>query len=189
MKHYWRPAVLLCLCGILLMGAVSCGKKQEGTDQGQQQEIKDVSLAEIESAVAKAYGENYIPSMEYSQEELESVFGVDPELCEEFLAKGPMISAHVDTFAVIKAKEGKAGEVEKALEAYRDKLLNDTFQYPTNIPKIQVSQVKVYGDYVFFLMLGIVDDPEADTEEEQLQAFEEQNEIAVKAIEEVLYGI
>ena len=38
-------------------------------------------------------------------------------------------------------------------------------------------------------MLGIVDDPEVDTEEEQLQAFEEQNEIAVKAIEEVLYGI
>lgn len=189
MKYHWKPATLLFLCGALLLGAVSCGEKQEGTDQSQQQQEKDVPMAEIESAVAEAYGENYIPSMTYSQEELESVFGINPQLCDEFLAKGPMISAHVDTFVGVKAKEGQAEEVEKALEAYREKLLSDTFQYPMNIPKIQASQVKGYGDYVFFLMLGLVDDPEIDTEEEQLQAFQEQNQIAVKAIEEVLYGI
>lgn len=189
MKHHWRPAAILCLCGALLFGAVSCGREQQGSDQSQQQEIKDVPVAEIESAVAEAYGENYIPSMEYSQEELKSVFGVEPELCQEFVAKGPMISVHIDTFVAVKAQEGKTGEVQQALEAYKEKLLNETLQYPMNLPKIQAAQIKTYGDYVFYLMLGMVDDPEIDTEEEQLQAFEEQNEIAVKAIEEVLYGI
>lgn len=188
MSHLWKKAAFFCLCGALLMGAVSCGKNQE-KGAGQEQKIKDVPVAEIESAVAAAYGENYIPSMEYSGEELESVFGIDPELCQEYLAKGPMISVHVDTFVAVKAKEGKAGQVQEALEAYRERLLEETLQYPMNIPKIQASQVKAYGDYVFYLMLGAADDPEIDTEEKQLQAFEEQNSIAVKAIEEKLYGI
>ena len=67
MKHHWRPAAILCLCGALLFGAVSCGREQQGSDQSQQQEIKDVPVAEIESAVAEAYGENYIPSMAWSR--------------------------------------------------------------------------------------------------------------------------
>ena len=37
-----------------------------------------------------------------------------------------MISAHVDTFIAIKAKEGKGEEVEKALTSYRDYLINDS---------------------------------------------------------------
>ena len=30
--------------------------------------------------------------------------------------------------------------------------------YPMNVPKIEASEVLVYGDYVCYLMLGVIDD-------------------------------
>ena len=58
-------------------------------------------------------------------------------------------------------------------------------QYPMNLPKIQASEVKVYGDYVFFIMLGAADEEGLD-EEAALKFYQEQNQVAVKAIEGVL---
>lgn len=65
-----------------------------------------------------------------------------------------MISVHVETFVGIKAKEGKAGDVAKELEAYRKKQIEEAVQYPMNMTKLEASQVITHGDYVFFVMLG-----------------------------------
>ena len=57
-------------------------------------------------------------------------------------------------------------------------------QYPMNIGKIQASQVEVVGDYACFIQLG------ADTvdmeDEDAIRHCQEQNEMAVKAIESVV---
>ena len=52
-----------------------------------------------------------------------------------------MISVHVETFVGIKAKEGKAGDVAKELEAYRKKQIEEAVQYPMNMTKLEASQV------------------------------------------------
>lgn len=187
MNQFWKKAAIAFMCGILVVSTVACGTAKE--EQSQEKEIQDVSVSEIEEAVAEAYGEDYLAKMEYAPEEIKNVFGIDPELYEECLAKGPMITVHVDTFVAIKAKSGKTEEVETALKDYQEKLKADTLQYPMNIPKIQASEVKVYGDYVFFIMLGYADAEEGQSEEEMLKEFQKQNEKAVTAIEGVLYGI
>ena len=142
----------------------------------------DVSISEIHEAVKAAYGENYIPSMAYEEQQLNEIYGINTDNVEEFILEAPMISAHVDTFAAIKAKEGKGEEVEAELNAYRDILVNDTMQYPSNLAKISASQVVRHGDYVFFVMLGAFNKDMDASEDEQAKFAQEQTQIGVDAI-------
>lgn len=148
---------------------------------------QDVSVQELHEAVKAAYGDNYIPDQALDDGGLENILGVEPGLCEEYIAEMPMISMNVDTFAAIRAKKGKGEQVKEALEAYREKLVADTMQYPMNQIKIQASKVAAYDDYVFFIMLGFLE-PEQEEQEESavLKAYEEENDKAVQAIEELL---
>lgn len=172
-------SLLLISIMIITAGCGSSDKKSEA---------KNIALSEIHTAVKEAYGEDYLPSMAIDDAALKNTLGVDPELCEEYIAEIPMISANVDTFAAIKAKSGKAKEVQTALEAYREVLVNDTMQYPANQIKIQASEVVSYGDYVFFIMLGAVpaDVEESADEDAALKAYQEQNKKAKDAIEGLL---
>ena len=151
------------------------------------QEIQP-TLEEIHTAVKNAYGDDYMPNMAMDETALTEMVGVDMANVEEFIGESPMISAQVDTFIAIKAKEGKGDEVEAQLNAYRDKLVNDSFQYPMNMAKVNASQVLRKGDYVFFLMVGAVDERADATEEEAAAFAQEQVQIGVDAIEAVFAG-
>lgn len=167
-------------CVVLAAGAIGCGSKEP--------KIKDVPVAEIAKEVQKAYGENYVATYQFTDEEITNLFGVNPQDCEEYVAYGSMISVHVDRFIAIKAKADKKEAVKSALETYQTGLKADTMQYPMNIPKIQASELKEYGDYLFFIMLGFAEE-ESENEEEMMKQFQKQNAIAVKAIEDLLYGV
>lgn len=147
------------------------------------EENGDIAISDIHEAVKAAYGENYVPSMAIDEQQLTEVYGINTENIEDFIMEAPMISAHIDTFAVIKAKEGKGEEVENEMNAYRDKLINDTLQYPSNIAKLNASRVIRHGDYVFFVMLGAFNNNQDATEDEQAKFAEEQVQIGVDAIE------
>ncbi len=145
----------------------------------------DVSVTEIRDAVKEAYGENYIPSMEYDAETLEALYGISSDMYDEVIGEGPMISAHVDTLIIVKAKSDRVEDVRAALENYRDTQIESGVNYPMNIPKLQASEVAVYGNYVCYIMLGVIDDNLTD-EGERLTAFQEQNQIAKDVIEGML---
>lgn len=155
-----------------------------GAQPGQEAQTADEKLNEIHSAIKEAYGDNYIPSMEFDGTMLKEVYGIEGDWYEAALAEGPMISAHVETFIGIRAKEGKAADVAKALETYRKNQLEEALQYPMNMPKIEASQVAVHGDYVFFVMLGgASQDAEEQGEEAALESAKENNQIAMDVID------
>ena len=194
MGEIMKKRVLALMLAVSL-ALVACGGKENekettnGADSGSSAQIQDASMTVIHDAVKAAYGENYLPSMPYDDTSLQDVFGVDPEWCEEYIAEGPMISAHVDTFVGIKAKsEEDKNKVLGALEEYRNYLINDSFQYPANVMKVQASEVISFEDYVFFLMLGTVPmEVEEQGDDAILAEAEAQNQIAVEAIRGVLY--
>ena len=104
---------------------------------------------------------------------------------DEIVAEGPMISVHVDTLIIVKAKSDRVEDVRTALENYRETQIETGMNYPMNIPKLQASEVVVYGNYVCYIMLGVIDDSLTD-EGEMLAAFQEQNKIAEDAIQGLL---
>ncbi len=145
----------------------------------------DIAVTALRDAVKEAYGENYIPSMEYDAETVEALFGVSSDMYDEIVAEGPMISVHVDTLIIVKAKSDRVEDVRTALENYRETQIETGMNYPMNIPKLQASEVVVYGNYVCYIMLGVIDDSLTD-EGEMLAAFQEQNKIAEDAIQGLL---
>lgn len=123
----------------------------------------------------------------YPGEMLNETYGVSAELYDAYLGEAPMISANVDTLLIIHAKDGKVEEVENALNAYRDSLVNDTMQYPMNLGKIQASRVERIGDYVCFVQLGAdTSSVEEQGDEAVITYCQEQNELALEAIRQTL---
>ena len=186
--------VLLVMTAVAALSLTACGRNnsaQEQTTTPVQTTIqetttkKEVALSDIHEAVKAVYGENYIPSMLFDAQYITDVFGVTEDMYEEAIAEGPMISAHVDTFAAFKAKEGQAEAIEQKLTEYKDYLLNESFQYPMNIPKIEAAQIVREGDYVFYVQLGQAENTAAE-EDELLKQFQESNQLAVDAIREQL---
>ncbi len=141
-------------------------------------------LQEIYDSVKAAYGENYIPSMMLEEQQLTEVYGINMYNVENFIAEGPMMSGHVDTFLAFKAVDGKGEDVAKDVTAYQNMQQNEALQYPMNMAKVSASQVVRHGDYVFFVMLGAFDESENSSEEEQQKFAEEQTKIGVDVIAE-----
>lgn len=135
---------------------------KESTSEGEGNTSIDVSegwseeMEGFKTAIIEALGEdNYIPNvMPLEPEMLEMSFGITSDMYEDYLAEMPMMSAHVDTLLIIKAKDDKVEDVEAALNAYRDVKVNDTMQYPSNIGKVQASRIERIGNYVCFIQLG-----------------------------------
>ena len=111
-------------------------------------------LAEVQTGVQELLGENYVANMPLEPLYLTEVYGIEESMYDAVVAAGPLMSAHIDTFIALRPTEGNQENVVNALTAYQDALKADTFQYPSNVPKIQASRVEVVGDYVFFYMLG-----------------------------------
>ena len=72
-----------------------------------------------------------------------------------------------------------------SVKDFQNVLKEDTFQYPANQLKIQASQVYVKGDYVCFIMLGVLDNETAQQADEGkvIEAYKAENEKAVTAID------
>lgn len=211
-----KLTVLLCTMA-LGFGLIACGKQADDNNQSSEPESSvvesseglvgepiedstpveeepsieagtemDEGIASIRDAVMAALGENYWPNTEMPVEFMDA-YGLTADMYDAFFGEMPMISTNVDTLIVIKAKDGQVEAVEGVLNAYRDKLVNDTMQYPMNIGKIQASRVDTFGNYVCFIQLGAdVMDAMDLGDEAVIKQCQEQNEIAASAISQVM---
>lgn len=161
----------------------STGTSVESTEAGN----AGTPLQSAKKAVTDALGDDYWPDSEIPEEMLNETYGVSADLYDAYLGECPMISVNVDTLLIIHAKDGKVEDVENALNAYRDSLVNDTMQYPMNLGKIQASRVERIGDYVCFVQLGAdTSSVEEQGDEAVITYCQEQNELALEAIRQTL---
>ena len=178
-------ALVVAVGGLVAVSATGCSQKnQSGTDTETVQNSPQPDA--VYEAVKAAYGENYLPNMRLTDEEAEARYGITSDLYSSVIAEVPMISAQVDELVLIKAKDEVARDtIEETMTAYQNVLKEDTFQYPANQLKIQASQVYVKGDYVCFLMLGVLDNETMQQADEGkvIEAYKAENEKAVSAID------
>lgn len=175
---------LVCALLIGVSGCSGDSKDNENQTKASQEKTYNnvkATIKEILSKVKIAYGKDYIPDMEFDKAYMETTFGISEDMYEEAIGEGAAVSFHVDTFIGVKAKDGKADEVEKLLDKYREYLINDGMQYPENVIKLEYSKVTRFGNYVFFTCLGTAD---GDSDEEIAKKADEKNQIAVQAISE-----
>ena len=194
----------MLLMSALTLSMTACGGKQDNNASSTTQEsgmavteettAAPVSAADArkalqsaKKAVTDALGDNYWPDSEIPEEMLNDTFGISADLYDAYLGESPMISVNVDTLLIIHAKDGKVEDVENALNAYRNHLVNDTMQYPMNLGKIQASRIERVGDYVCFVQLGAdTSVAEEQGDEAVITYCQEQNELALEAIRQTL---
>ena len=129
---------------------------------------KTPSVKKIRKAITDLLGENYLANMSLTKDEIKERFGLQPSWYTDVIAEIPMMTAHVDTLVIAKAKnKNTKKKIKKQLTDYKNILINDTLQYPMNLLKIQASKVYVKNDYVFFLLLGHVDSSSEETSTEE----------------------
>lgn len=180
-----RQIVAAVLALAFVAGAVPASMELQDTFTAEAAKKKTPSVKKIRKAVMEAYGENYHANYSLTSEEINQTYGLSSKWYTAAVADVPMISVNVDTFVAVKAKDAKAKKKIKAkLEEYKDTQINDALQYPMNLLKFQASQIYTKGNYVFFIMLGSIDNEtmQTATEEEQIEMFKEQNQLAVDTI-------
>lgn len=218
-KKFLTMAVLAA--AVLL---AACGKKEnegEGTPTPSPSPVADTTptpqpeqgadasqmIQNIYQAVQEAYGTAYGPDMQVQGESyyMQDTLKLDTTWYDYAIVEVPMMTMNVDTFAIIHATEGNVDKVAAAMKAYQDYLINDSFQYPMNMPKVQASLTGAVGDYVYFVVLSglanMQDDmegggdvaqlPEEDYEKQlakQIEAYKASNQVAVDTINGVLNG-
>ena len=205
-----KRIICLLMVIVVVMTAVGCGSKSNSNSEntsennsdtgnnhlgntgmpGSEEEggySQDITMQEIKDAVVEILAENYWPDTAIDATSLEEIYGISPDMYEDYLAECPMISVNVDTLIIVKAKEGQEEAVINALETYREKNISENMQYPMNLGKVQASRIEAYDNYVCFVQLGADTTAAMDVSEEAVvdQCLEE-NERALDAIEKAL---
>lgn len=145
----------------------------------------------IYQAVVETYGQMYLPDMRADEFILKDTLKLDASWYDAAIVEIPMMSNKVDMFAIFHATEGNLENIKNAMDAYKNYLVNDSFQYPMNMPKVQSAVVEVLDDeYVVFSILSglaYVDMEETD-EAVLISAYEESSRVAVEVAAMVISG-
>lgn len=72
-----KRIMAMLLCTALAIGTVGCGSKEK--------KVKDVPVTEIVTKVQEAYGENYVATYQFTDEEVQNMFGVNPKTVKNTL--------------------------------------------------------------------------------------------------------
>ncbi len=145
----------------------------------------------IYQAVVETYGSAYLPDMQADEFFMQDTLKLDASWYDAAIVEIPMMSNNADMFAIVHATEGNLENVKKAFDDYKYYLVNESFQYPMNMPKVQSAVVEVLNDeYVLFSILsGLawVDMEETD-ESVLISAYEESSKMAVSVAAAVIAG-
>lgn len=168
------------------------GQGSTGNQDSTQDSAEDVigwsdEMETLRNVVEDTLGENYWPDTKIDADMLETIYGVAPDMYEDYLGEMPAISANVDTLLVIKATNDTAEQVENILTEYREDVVQNSMQYPMNLGKVQASRIERVGNYVCFVQLGGDTMGAMDvSDEEVIRHCQEQNELAIAVIEKQL---
>lgn len=141
-----------------------------------------LSAQGLRDAVAKAYGDNYLPDQTMDTEMLESEFGLKKDMYDEVVAEAPLIGFHPDRLVIVKPKKGKEADVKRALEDALLVMKEQQMQYPVNVAKVNAGKILEKDGYYCFMILGETDDT-SENDDDAAKFAEKQIDIGVKAFD------
>lgn len=147
----------------------------------------------IYQAVVETYDVGYLPEMQVQGEAffMEDTLKLDASWYDAAIVEIPMMSTNVDMFAILHVTDGNLENVKKAFDDYKNYLVNESRQYPMNVPKVQSAVVQTLDDeYVLFSILSglaYVDMEETD-EEVLIAAYGESSRVAAEIAAAVISG-
>jgi len=139
----------VCLAAMLLLCTAACGSKEPAAPA-----LKEgVTLQSLVDSITDEYGFTMPAALDDTI--LDDLLGIAPDDVEEYAGYITMVNISSDNLIAIKAKEGKAEEVQKKLEERKEFEVTSFQQYlPDQYEKAQAGKVFAVGDYVFLVMIA-----------------------------------
>lgn len=137
----------------------------------------------LRDAVMGVLDTDYLPDTAMDVDVVAERYGITEDMYDDIFAESFSDNTNVDTLLIVKAKDDKVEDVQNALNAYRDAMLEDTMQFPVNVVKIQGSKIETIGNYVILAMLGGDNTAAMDENEDAaVRHSQEHNDKAIEAI-------
>lgn len=139
------------------------------------------SVSEMAELIKSSISFDYYPDMAVDADTLESLFGLSPDMYEDYFCEMPMISVQSDMLMIVQPKQGQEQAVLDALNQYLDYEQNEALQYPTNAVQVKASEVYEKDGYIYYIAL-FGDTTGAESDDSQLLALCKEHTNEVKRI-------
>lgn len=194
-----KVMMYLGLVAIFLLTA--CGSEKD-TGEREQNETREetesqanpgddiyggVPMEDLREAVLEVLAVNYWPDNHVPETDFQEKYGLTQDMYEDYFAEEAVVETSADALVIVKAAPGRAEEVEKALNDYRQSQVDRTDTTPENAVKHNASRIEVFGSYVCFVQLGAdLTTLMEQGEEAVMTRCQEENEKALDAIRTAL---
>ena len=162
-----KKILSVILAVAMVMSFAACGsKKNDPNTLKEGTTLADVMTA-VDAKFAEKYGSDYTAvamGMPIEEMYITDFLELDSSVYEEFAGSISMSMTNSDAFFVIKAKDGKAEQVQKAMEKRLADLVAQYEFYPVSgsFERAQAGEVYVKGNYVFLIVVGVLTDDNMD---------------------------
>lgn len=135
------PLLIVFITGCLLTG---CNKQSSEAAP---------TVSEMAEQIKASISFDYYPDTSVDAETLESLFGLTPDMYEDYFCEMPMISVQSDMLLIVKPTQNRQQEVLSALQNYLDYQQNEALQYPVNAIQIKATEIYEKDGYIYYIAL------------------------------------
>ena len=145
----------------------------------------NLTLKDLSEAVSRAIKEEYWPNEVMEEAEIQKKLGITRDQYDDCYFEYTHLKDNLDQLIIIEYEDDQLGNLEMALEKYRDNLIVEHQEQPINYAKANASRIEVIDDYICMVLLG-GDLDHIDNDEERMLICQEQNEKAIDMLERIL---
>lgn len=126
-------------------------QKPEPPENNPEPTTKDtVTVQMIWDGMEGSMGESPEANMTLSEINLKELYGIDPNICDEFILKKAGTAVSPEEFLIVKASEANLSVIEQACQQRQIALTEQWAAYGEQMQLIENYQIARAGDYLFF---------------------------------------
>ena len=147
--------IITCLLALLmLLSLASCEKNN---DANYKNDVEVNALADAAVAVLNPEIKYLVPDEYYLAD-----YFTTPDYVTSYTLRRAMIGNNLNEFGIYLVKDGKTAEMKKVLTGYLETCYNTNKEWyngyiPQEVPKLRDAEVKVFGNYVVYVILNEAD--------------------------------
>lgn len=162
MKNNIKRLGACALIAAMAVAAVGCAKTEpEVTEPIQETVAPEVEVPTVVAGnpddfaaiLIDTYGEAFLATQMMDAAMLEAMYEITPDMYDNSFAAMPMMMGHVDEVVMLHAED--VAPILEKLNARKEMLANDMFQYPANLPRLAaIDVVDFENGWVGLFILG-----------------------------------
>ena len=122
-----------------------------------QEEESGITAEQIWNGMANSMGDSLTANLSLSEENLESLYGINPSICEEFVLRKAGTVVSPEEYLIVKATGSNLATIEQACQQRQAALASQWSEYRDFAPVVENYQILRSGEYLFFGISSNID--------------------------------